>query len=628
MAAPEASRGNRPAPGRSPWPLRRIGAVARVTLVQGLRMRLWLLAPLALVVLVVADASSPRFDPIFEGIPAAFSATLLVMAILAVLVGVFFATYSIPSEIESKTAYTVCTKPLSALEFVAGKTAGMSLLLLGMLLVVAAGGYGYICVRAAEIRALAGRHVAEARGWVAHPADLNAVEAVAQLGPLQTYRYHRADSGPDFAILDPQGLASDTSLRWILSNSGARFRWDLTQTPLRDWVGEGSAELRLQLTTRAAGTASAKPPQLIVGLVPTPESRASGRNVPPETEQRMAQKFDVPPDGLLRIPVVMAGGPAAPGSLQMPPDGAAELQLYATGDGLLVGAGPASASIQGSAGKVSPSIPGPAVAVGSERGRQWLVGRSRVPRAQAAFRFDTVPEGELAAGNTAVEIGFSLQSWGPPTITSTARAAFLNPQTGQTRSFEFTPEGYHSTILYLDRTFWHGGPLEVRLESETDDDFLGLLPESVRIRAEGGPFVLNLAKSMLNVWCFGSVLVAFGVLLSTRFAWFVSVLGGMTFVIMAFARDFIRHQTVVADMAAALLRWGQDWPQWLHWEWIVNRVSPPLPSLQSMLPGENVRMGQAMALAELGDAFLWSAIAVAALVLVGALLFRHREVAA
>ena len=213
------------------------------------------------------------------------------------------------------------------------------------------------------------------------------------------------------------------------------------------------------------------------------------------------------------------------------------------------------------------------------------------------------------------------------TIPSAAQATFVNPQTGQARSFQFTPEGHRATILYLDRTFWHGGPLEVRLESQTDEDFLGLLPESVCVRVDGGPFVVNLAKSTLNVWLYGSVIVAFGVFLSTRFAWFVSVLGGSTFVIVAFFRDFVRRATIIADIDAALLRWGQDWPAWLHWPWVVNHLLPPLPSLQPILPGEEVRMGQAMSLAQLGDAFVWAAVAVALLVLLGGLLFRHREVA-
>jgi hypothetical protein len=309
--------------------------------------------------------------------------------------------------------------------------------------------------------------------------------------------------------------------------------------------------------------------------------------------------------------------------LQVSAEGPIELQVYATGDGLLVGAGPHSAGLVPAAGQSPCSLGGPAVVISLERGRQWLVGRSRWPRQQAAFRYRSVSPQALSEGDTAVEIGFSLDSWGPPTIASAAQATFVNPQTGKTCSLQFTPEGHHSTLLYIDQRFWHGGALEVRLESQTDDDFLGLVPESVRVQTDGGPFALNLAKVTLNVWCMGTVIAAFGTLLSTRLSWFVSILGGVTFVLFAFSRDFVRQSA-----AEALIKWGSDWPSWLHWEWLVSHLLPPVPNLQAILPGESVRMGEAMALADLGDAFLWSALAVIAMALVGAWLFRTREVAA
>ena len=98
---------------RSRWPVRRTWAIALVTFRQGMRMRLWVLVPLAVLSLILADLSSPRFDPVLEGIPAAISTSLFVMSVLAVIVGIFFATYSIPTEIESHVATSVAVKPVS-----------------------------------------------------------------------------------------------------------------------------------------------------------------------------------------------------------------------------------------------------------------------------------------------------------------------------------------------------------------------------------------------------------------------------------------------------------------------------------------------------------------------------------
>jgi hypothetical protein len=596
-----------------------------------MRMRAWLLVPLAIVILVVADASSPRFDPVFEGVPAAVSTSLLVMAVLAVIVGVFFATFSIPSEIESKVACTVRTKPLASAELVAGKVLGMSALLLAMLAVVAAGAYGYIRVRSTDIRAMAARRAEEARTWVAHPADLNAVEAIAKGGPLRTYHYFRPRDGPTYTIVQEAGTPESAGRKWVLGETNLKLVWDLRDTPVREWTASGAGEFRLQLAIRQPPPAeTAKPRQIVVGLVPVggPPGVEQTQERQPGAPVQRTQRYDLPASGELRIPIVSAQAAPSPGTLQVPPQGRIELQVYATGDGVLVGAGADSVRIAGPGGQVRAVQAEPRVDISVDHGRTWLVGRSQLPRQVATFRFDAVPPGALNQGDTAIEIGFALQSWGAATTPSAAEAVFIKPETDERLALQFTPEQYHPTLLYLDRAFWHGGPLEVRLQSLTDEDSLGLLPESVRVRTDGGPFVLNLAKATANVWLFGTVILAFGVLLSTRFMWFVSVLGGLTFLLLCFVRDFIQKDTVFADIAAWLGRHSAGWPQWLPWHSVVSHLCPPLPDLQAMLPGENVYMGEAMALADLGKVLAWTVIAVVVLVAVGAWLFRTREVAA
>jgi len=627
MARPEAANPAR-RPVRSVWPLRRMVAVAQVTFRQMVRMRLWLLVPLAIAVLVVADVSSPRFEPIFEGIPAAVSTSLLVMAVLAVLVGVFIATHGIPSEIESKVAYTVCTKPLSRAEYVAGKTLGMSVTLLAMLAVVAAGAYVYIRVRADEIRTLAARRLKESRTWVAHPADLNAIEGVARDGPMQVYRYRLPSAGPEFAILRDRPAPGDADRQWILGNTGMKFYWDLAALPLADWAAAGTVELRLRLAGREADPG--KPGQVVIGIIPlggVPADQGSGdAGAEGPRAVRRSRAFNVPESGELRIPVVAAGADPGDNGLQAAPGERFTLQMYATGDGFLVGAGADAVRVVRPSGETVPVDRPPSVRIPLDRGRNWVVGRSALPRQTATFRFDAVPPGRVEGRSTAVEIGFSLESVGP--ATAAAKATFLNPATRQSLSFEFTPEGYHATILCLDRDFWSGGPLEVRLESLTDEDFLGLKPESVRLRTDGGPFAWNLAMITLDVWLFGTVLAAFSILLSTVFGWFVSALGGIFFLLIASIRDFIRHQTAVAIAADWLIHTGRDWPAWLHWEWLVEHLLPPVPNVAAMLPGEGVRMGEAVAMLDLADAAAWAGLAVIVMVLVGARLLRTREVGA
>jgi len=530
MAAPDLGGNPSCARRRSPWPLQRTLAVARVTFRQMARMRIGLLVPLAILVLIVTDLSSPRFDLVFEGIPAAISTTLLTLAVLAILFGVFIATYTIPSEIETKIAHTVYTKPLSRAEYIAGKVFGLSAMLLLMIAVVSLVAYLYMHVRSRDIQTLAAQRLEEARTWVAHPADLNAVEAVAHDGPLQVYRYDRAATGPDVAILrDPDSVQpSDANLGWILGNTGMKLRWDLSDLPLAQWAAEGPLEMRLHLATRApAVTDPDKPPsRLVVGLIPigAPTSVLRHKN----TDQQYDRTIPLSDADDVSIPIVPAQASAGDTAIQVAPDKPVSLQVYATGDGVLLGAGVDAVQFVRSSGQIVTVTEPLEVRPSSGRGGRWeLCGRSTLPRQVAVFRFDPVAAADLPERRTAVEIGFSFLSLGSATTPSAAEAIFVNPTTGRRLAMQFTPEGYHATILYLDRDFWNGGPLEVRLQSLTDDDSLGLLPESVRLRIDGGPFAWNLAKITAAVWLFGTILTAFGVLLSSIFGWFVSALGNV-----------------------------------------------------------------------------------------------------
>jgi len=286
----------------------------------------------------------------------------------------------------------------------------------------------------------------------------------------------------------------------------------------------------------------------------------------------------------------------------------------------------------------------------------------------------------LGGKDTAFEAGFSLDSWTPPNIQAEAKLTFVRPD-GREKSLLFHPESHHSTVLYLDREFWRGGPLEARLESLTDDDNFGLLPESVQLRLDAGPYVWNFAKGMMCVWFYGTVLAAIGVFVSTRVSWFVGILTASTLFLLSSLRPFLLHSTpaamigaymlaIVAVQIAVLLflrkRWALwrrlgavagllvlsgifvfaamsvekgpfgEWrirppamvPEWVPWKFFVERVALPLPDVAAFLPSDSLSMGQAMPPADLGATFLLAALGVTLLVAAGALMLRNREVAA
>ncbi len=159
------------------------------------------------------------------------------MAVLSLVLAIFFATYSLPTEMESKIAYTVMTKPVGRAEVVAGKTLGMSLVILAAVGLVGAAAYIYINIRATSIHSLAQARLEEVRTRTAFPADLAALQGVADRGPLQTYRYLIGTSGMPVLGVDLGSLPyGPPDTEWILGETGAHLQWEFGQTPLREWV--------------------------------------------------------------------------------------------------------------------------------------------------------------------------------------------------------------------------------------------------------------------------------------------------------------------------------------------------------------------------------------------------------
>jgi ABC-type transport system involved in multi-copper enzyme maturation permease subunit len=614
-----------PPAARRLWPWPRVWGISLVTFRQAMRMRLWILAPLAIVILILADLYSPRFDPVFESIPAATSTSLFVMAVLAVVIGIFLATYSIPAEVESRVAFSVVTKPVSRAEIVAGKTLGMSLLVLAMLAIVGLGAYIYISIRAGYVQALAVTRLEETRPRAVHPADLNALEAAARHGPLMTFRYRAPDLLPETDVHFAGETPSAHTVRWVLGETGMRLIWNLSETHVAEWAQSGPCAVRVGLATRRPQMQDEEPVRVSVALV-NPKAKP-----PPEPDAPAAPVTrvvtEVPQSGLVEISILAADAPPAKGVLNLPPPGELFLEITAEKAGFAVGAKASGVRLVGPAGQKVTLEQEPVVQAAQEFGRVMLVGRPELPRPVAVFRFAGVPGGILGPGDTAVEIGMSVDAWAPAMIQPAAEATFRTLG-GKEQTFRFTPEGTRSTVLYIDRNLWHGGPLEVRLECLTADDFLGLVPQSVRLRLDGGPFAWHFAKAGLYVWLFGTVLAAAGVALSTRFTWFVSILGTIAFFILGISRDFILHSTAVGALAVRLAKWSDSLVSWRGWLDLTQHLVLPLPDLRAMMPSEAVSMGRVIPLGELGAMFGWAMLGVVLLWVVGTLLFRSREVAA
>jgi len=601
-----------------PW--RRAGAVALVTLRQGLRLRLWLLAPAALLIAILADLSSPRFDPVFDAIPAAVGTSLLAMTVLVAILSLFFATYPTPAEMDAKVSYVLLTKPAAGWELVAGRILGLVLLLAAMLAVVGAGVYGYILLRAEHVQARASRRLEEGRGRAFRPADFNPVRAVAANGPLTTYRYRQASAGPEFRVHVAGEPPDTTDVAWVVGQSGMRLRWNLTGTPLREWLAAGPGRLQVTVVPHRPPDAGEAPAEAVIRLVVREPGEGDGTDVRRRRQGVQRLTLKVPEDGRLDVPMARAPKPPAEGALAVPEEGNLLLAVMGVGPGDVLGARPGAVRIVGPGGEVHTVDAPPRVLASTMNSRQMLVGRPKRPRPMAVFRFDDVPARLLGRGDTAFEIAYTLDAFSAATVQSTARATFIRPDTGDSRTFRFTPEGHHPTLLYVEEAFWHGGPLVVHLECLTEDDYIGLLPESVRLRLGGDPYLLHLAKGVFAVLLFGTVLTAAAVLLSTRMSWFVSILGMVALLAVGTVGQTLLRYGDLGRRADRLADRVQEWP---GGAWLLEHLQ-----LQGLLPEEAFNMGEAIPWWDLGASTAFVLAIAAVFVAVGALLLRTREVAA
>jgi hypothetical protein len=598
---------------RSLWPVPRLWAVALITFRQAVRAKLWILLPPAVLVLILADLSSQRFDPVFETVPAAVSLALMVMTVMAVILALFFATFSIPTELESKVSYSVLTKPLARVEYVAGKTLGMSLVILAATGLIGASSYIFIYARSAGVHDLAQRRLDEATPRAAFPSDLNGLRSAADQGPLQTYQYLAVNASPTLGVDLGETAAASPNLPWILGETGVRLIWRLPGAAVRPVVASGSARFHLALKVAQPEGSPPVPTQVLVALVPIGATFTREGAIQGMESLVFRTTVNLPPSGELDIPLLPPGVQPPPGALNAAPGDELVLNLAVQTGGHAIGAGPGALQLIGPNGKAVDLKLSPEVMQSAQARRVALAGRTQAPRQFAAFHFTDVPGEAFGSDDAVLEAAFSMDTWAPANVPPVGEAVLIRPD-GQRRVIKFTPDSHRSTYLHIDKTFWHGGSLEVRLTCQTDEDYMNLLPESVRFRVSGGPYLLNFIKACLRVWLFGTVLAALGVALSTRLTWFVAILGTVALFLVSLSRGIILTFLETLPFSTKVQA-AHD---------VVARV----PDIRSLLPDTAVSMGQVMPMSDLLTDGAVAMAAVLVFILVGWLLLKFREVAA
>ncbi|HEX8912077.1 MAG TPA: ABC transporter permease, partial [Humisphaera sp.] len=198
---------------------RRVAAIAGVGFTEALRRRVWLVAPLAAIAVVVVTQFARPLDE-QDAVRQTAKNCLFATGFVVVVTSVLLACTNLPKEVESRVIFTIVTKPITRLEVVLGKIAGFSLvnalLLLAMGLFTVAYVEGKAWVLGGQIRtALDAGVVDEAeRARLARYASegLTVAKAIDWPGDLQVYGREPNWSEPDA-----------TRARWIAGGQTTYF---------------------------------------------------------------------------------------------------------------------------------------------------------------------------------------------------------------------------------------------------------------------------------------------------------------------------------------------------------------------------------------------------------------------
>jgi ABC-type transport system involved in multi-copper enzyme maturation permease subunit len=135
--------------------LRRLFALARLTVYESLRRHVWATLLVFLLILAFAgwflgsnEGESIKYDPLKIYVSFVLTGTTY----LVLLMALFLSTFSLPNDIKNKTIYTVVTKPVRAGEIVLGRLLGFAFI--GTALLSLMGLFSYIFV----VRAVSHTH--------------------------------------------------------------------------------------------------------------------------------------------------------------------------------------------------------------------------------------------------------------------------------------------------------------------------------------------------------------------------------------------------------------------------------------------------------------------------------------
>jgi len=587
---------------------RRTLAIARLMVREAIRLRVLFVLLVGLPAIIIADLTSRYFDPVFQATGGLIAVAEVTITMVGMALALFLSTYSLPHELATKTVYSLVTKPVSRLEIMAGKTLGLMIVLAMVTFGLGLLSYGYILHRAQQVRALAQSRLDDR----ADDRPL-ALLTIADRGPLSAVVY-QVPSEP-LRIVHLEGREDVERLSGYATH---RAHWGFSRLPV-DLTDSGQARvvIDVQLPAPTDRPWSAEQRKVRVRL----------HDGQPRSRRFFGRLYHLDPDGHLEIPI--------PG---VRPDregfyGGGQLWVSLCGDGEIpLAVKDSSCSILLPDGRTVASGSGLKLSTTFSSNKSWIGGRGSTGLLMGRVRFEDIPPTAIGAGETVLQIDVAMPTASNVARDARAQVTMVNDTTGDRQVATFRPEKGTTALVDVPAKLLKGGRLSVYLRSLDERVEMGINEQSIHLRVANRPFLVNWAKVLLMMWLSFCVVAGIGLCISTFVGWYVAVL--FTAIVMVVANIWsslvlgaMRNQLVLVGSAGES---GSRLASRIYVA-VFRFLGFLLPDFDKMDYADVASRGvdaPLSALVAIPGGALWHAAAyVLAMVLLGYLFFRFREVA-
>jgi hypothetical protein len=533
---------------------RRLWALAAQTVRESVRRRVLLLIPGAMILIVIFGFFQRSFNEVGQ-IHQAIGTCILVTLILTLLLMVILSAFAFPREFESRTIYSLVTKPVSRVEIFLGKVLGLWLVAGIVLLLMGAFSYIYLNVRSLQLHAQAivrlsdqkeryDRYVRE-RGTATQPADDqlaglarpdppdNALRQQLDLGLLRAANF--IDSAGVKLHPEAPGNHAAAERAWILTRRGyvALYEFDL---PPEDRRTDCPLELAVEMPGAEPTETFTATLRMHVPLLPPagPDDKKKIQVWPPPLSVEKTAGLPVGVGDPMTVTLRHIRDQVWYGRAM---DLLSGEFLRALGSNDRLGVSieivtPRSRMV----GLIKPSEREQGMTIGRLSPRRLQV----LPRAEAVqrfalsgtepgtppevaeYRFQAIPFSRLPAGDLVFLLDFTVDKGSP--VGADTEAVVIASGAGKTRQIDVVPSSRMGCFVRVPRELAADGSLVLQLRPRQPEDTFTLDANSVRLLARPTNFALNLFKSLLIIMLAAMVVVAIGVMASVFLSWPVALL--------------------------------------------------------------------------------------------------------